>query len=159
MTWRTEANAKKCRWVHFLRAIYSRYPLKSLFKDRRFAFLLAALNLLIPPAGVQAQFTTETIGNEIEIIGYTGPGGAVIIPSTINNLPVTSIGTEAFAGTLLTSVAIPASVTAIGIWAFHDCSILTAITVDAQNLFYSSIAGVLFDQSQTTLIQYPAAEV
>jgi len=36
---------------------------------------------------------------------------------------------------------------------------LTAITVDAQNSIYSSVNGVLFDQSQATLIEYPDGKV
>ena len=32
---------------------------------------------------------------------------------------------------------------------------MTAITVDKQNLFYSSTNGVLFDETQTTLVKYP----
>ena len=57
----------------------------------------------------------------------------------------------------LTSVTIPSSVTSIGEGAFDDCTSLTAITVDTHNSFYSSVDGVLFNKSQTTLIQYPGA--
>ena len=32
----------------------------------------------------------------ITITGYTGSGGDVILPDTINGLPVTSIGASAF---------------------------------------------------------------
>ena len=35
------------------------------------------------------------------------------------------------------------------------CASLTAINVDAQNAFYSSSNGVLFDKSVSTLMQYP----
>lgn len=38
---------------------------------------------------------------------------------------------------------------------FGECNSLTAINVDAGNEFYSSVDGVLFDKSQTTLIRYP----
>jgi hypothetical protein len=38
---------------------------------------------------------------------------------------------------------------------FNDCSSLTAITVNAQNSFYSSANGVLFDKNQTTLVEFP----
>src|SRR5439155_11747303 len=70
---------------------------------------------------------------------------------------VTSIGDGAFqACSSLTSVAIPNSVTSIGGFAFGYCSSLTAITVDAVSPAYSSMAGVLFDKNQATLIQFPA---
>ena len=61
-----------------------------------FRVLLPLLLLLALPAAVQAQFTYTTNNGAITITGYTGPGGAVTIPSTINGLPVTSIGDQAF---------------------------------------------------------------
>ena len=57
--------------------------------------------------------------------------------------------------TNLTSVTIPASVTSIGEGPFAYGISLTAIMMDPGNLFYSSVDGVLFDYSLTTLIQYP----
>ncbi len=69
---------------------------------------------------------------------------------------VTSIEEYAFYScTSLTDITIPHSVTSIGVWAFHYCTSLGAITVDAQNSVYSSLAGVLLNKSQTTLIQWP----
>jgi len=52
------------------------------------------------------------------IVGYTGSGGAVTIPSAINGKPVTAIEDGAFSGKQLTSVTIPDSVTRIGGAAF-----------------------------------------
>lgn len=69
---------------------------------------------------------------------------------------VTSIGSGAFIGTGLTSVMVPRSVTSIGLGAFDACQSLKALTVDPLNPVYSSVAGVLFDKLQTTLIQFPA---
>jgi hypothetical protein len=43
--------------------------------------------------------------------------------------------------------------------AFENCSSLTTITVDTNNPVYSSLNGVLFDKSQTTLVRYPAGKV
>jgi hypothetical protein len=107
------------------------------------------------PTTPQAQFAYTTNVSGIAITGYTGAGGAVFIPPVINNVPVTSIGNEAFEGFNLTSVTIPASVTSIIGDAFEDCTSLTAITVNAENSFYSSVNGVLFDKSQTTLVECP----
>ncbi len=87
---------------------------------------LLALLLLTAPAGVQGQFTSTTNAGAITIIGYTGPGGAVTIPTNINNLPVTSIGSNAFGvSSNLASITIPGSVTNIGDHAFYGCPILT----------------------------------
>ena len=100
---------------------------------------LPLLLLLILPGTVEAQSYTNNYGiwgytintnATITITGYTGPGGAVTIPSEINNLPVTSIGDRAFHYcTGLTSVTIPNSVTSIGSGAFTNCIRLTSVTL------------------------------
>ncbi len=115
--------------------------------------------LAIAPAA-QAQFNFTTNNGAITITGYTGSGGDVTIPDTINGLPVMSIGIEAFAGSTLTKATIPESVTNLtpwyyGIGAFDGCTNLTAINVVAANQAYSSVNGVLFDKSQTKLMLYP----
>jgi hypothetical protein len=71
---------------------------------------------------------------------------------------VTTVAASAFRNcNNLTAITIPNSVTNIGSSAFSLCSSLTSITVDPFNPFYSSIAGVLFDKLQTTLLQCPSA--
>ncbi len=66
------------------------------------------------------------------ITGYTGNGGAVTIPSTLDGNTVTVIGQHAFDsvyGSLVTSVIIPSSVTYIDEMAFGWCSSLTSVTI------------------------------
>ena len=88
------------------------------------------LLLLAASAPAQAQFDYTTNASTINITKYTGPGGAVAIPATINNLPVASIGTNAFYNcTGLTSVTIPGSVNSIGDYAFEVCNNLTTVTI------------------------------
>jgi len=58
--------------------------------------------------------------NFLDIIRYTGTGGAVSIPGEINGMPVTSIGMCAFRETKLTKVIIPDSITGISPLAFYD---------------------------------------
>jgi hypothetical protein len=117
--------------------------------------VLLGFLLLAAPGVAQAQFTFTTNGHAITITGYTGPGGAVTIPTNINGLTVTAIGLEAFLGnTNMSSLTIPCTVTSIGESALDLCR-LTAITVDPNNTAFSSVDGVLFDKGQTTLIQYP----
>jgi hypothetical protein len=95
-----------------------------------FKVLLPLLLLLRLPAVVQAQYYFTTNNGTITITEYYGPGGAVTVPSTINWLPVTCIGYEAFSTcTSLTSVTIPKSVTSIGNSAFYGCTGLVGITI------------------------------
>ena len=130
--------------------------------------LLLLLLLLGLPGVVQAQdaYSTNADGSiytystnadgSANIVAYAGPPWVVTIPTNINGLTVTSIGDEEY-GVLsasLINVTIPDSVTNIFTGSFLNDS-LTAITVDTNNPAYSSLNGVLFDKSQTTLIQYP----
>ncbi len=81
-------------------------------------------------AAVQAQYSYTTNNGAITISGYTGSGGAVTIPDTIDGLPVTSIGDSAFFGcTSLTNLTVANSVTSIGDCAFGDCTGLTSVTI------------------------------
>jgi len=103
--------------------------------------------------------TGVTIGTNVTSIG----NAAFLYCYSLTNLTipgsVTSIGEEAFNSCLgLTNIMIPAGVTNIGQAAFNICISLTAITVATNNPSYSSVDGVLFDKSQTTLIQYPTAK-
>ena len=61
------------------------------------------------------------------ITGYNGTDTVVVIPSKINGVTVTTIGTDAFLGLNITSVTIPANVTEIGSNAFADCTNLTSV--------------------------------
>ncbi len=72
---------------------------------------------------------------------------------------VTEIGSAAFMGCAsLRSIRIPAGVTSIGENAFNGCSSLEAIEVDADNAFYSSRDGVLFDKDGTALLCVPGGK-
>jgi hypothetical protein len=103
-----------------------------------------------------AQFGyVQNADNTFTITNYTGSGSVVIIPAVIDGFLVTGIGGEAFDyQTDLTSVTIPAGVTNIGAGAFEGCTSLTNIIVDTNNSAYSSVNGVLFNQSRSALIQY-----
>jgi hypothetical protein len=88
--------------------------------------------LLLLPAVVQAQDYTYTTNddNTITITGYTGSGGDVTIPDTINGLPVNSLGDGSFFScTNLSSVTIGNNVISIGDWAFSFCISLSGVTI------------------------------
>jgi hypothetical protein len=129
------------------------------FKMKIGKLVLSGLFLLGLPAMVQAQFTFTTNGdNTITITGYAGSGGEVTIPDMTNGYPVAAIADGAFDDSVTTNITIPDTVTNIGTFAFANCISLTAITVDAGNTFFSSVAGVLFNQSQTLLVQFPKSK-
>jgi hypothetical protein len=126
------------------------------------------LLVVVLPSAVQAQFNFVTNNGAITITGYIGSDGTLDIPEITNGYPVTSIegsymppayGNYGYYGTYsdpnLTNVIIPGSITNIAGGVFNNFGSITAITVDEQNLFYSSLDGVLFDKQQTTLIEVP----
>ncbi len=118
--------------------------------------ILSLMFLCFWGAALAEDFTYTTNNGTITIWRYTGPGGDVTIPDTINGLPVTSIGGWAFSGcTNLTAVTLGDSVTSIRQEAFWGCRGLTTITVNTNNPDYSSVDGVLLNKSQITLIQCP----
>ena len=145
----------------------------------RLGLLWVTVAMMAFPAVVQAHFILATNEDTITIIGYSGSDDNLTIPDTINGLPVTGIGYQAFQwcnsltnvtiGTNVTiigdnafffcsnliGVTIPASVISIGVEVFWLCSSLNHISVDESNPVYRSLNGALLDKSQGTLIQYP----
>ena len=123
--------------------------------------------------------TSITIGSGVTNIGtsafyFCNALGSVVIPNSVTNIgnyafnhcalltsvtfgnSLASIGTYAFADCYsLTTVNIPASLTVLGLAVFSGCPAMTSITVDPANTAFSSIDGVLYDKTSTTIIQYP----
>jgi len=123
---------------------------------------VSVLLLLTTPPTVQAQFNHTTNNGTITITGYTGPGGDVTIPDTINGLPVTSIGDFAFWNLAnVTSVTIPNSVVSLGGAAFEGCA-LSSVTIGSGvanigNYTFdgcTSLTNVTFGNSVTTIGVY-----
>ncbi|MGB7747948.1 MAG: leucine-rich repeat protein [Verrucomicrobiia bacterium] len=105
------------------------------------------------------RLTSVTIGTNVTSIGMGAFNYCTSLTNVTIGTNVTSIVGWAFANCdSLTSISIPKSVTSIGQEAFMDCTNLTSIMVDAQNPFYSGVAGVLFDKSTNTLIEYPGGK-
>ena len=89
----------------------------------------------------------------IELCAFQSSGiTSLVIPEG-----VTRIGNHAFnLCSSLTDISIPSSVTSLGSEMFGNCSELANISVDANNRYYVSEDGVLYNKSKTQLICYPA---
>jgi len=108
----------------------------------RLCSLLSLIGLMVLPSSTFAyeqsgNFLYTTIDNKVSIMGYSDctNAGDVVIPSVIDGMQVTSIGTAlgphgAFQNcTGLTSVIIPNSVGGIGDYAIDYCTGLTSVTI------------------------------
>lgn len=105
-------------------------------------------------------FTYTTNVASAIITGYTGSGGTVEIPGTINGLPVTGIGDWAFAGcTSLADITIPDGVISAGYSTFVSCSSLTNVVIGngvtniGEAMFYSctSLTSVTIPDNVTSI--------
>lgn len=97
--------------------------------DPHTRFAVPLFLLFVISAMAQTQFSYTNDNGQITITKYTGAGGAVIIPDTIDGLPVTRIGNSAFFESIVSAVVIPNSATSIGGSAFASCGDLTSVTI------------------------------
>ena len=135
--------------------------------------VLAMSGLVLIPANavddaIPGQYVCTTGAPQLE--GETAPTYEVIVDGVIfdgsdcvgdvvivNGVGI--IGTLAFSYAVgMTSITIPGSVETIFDGALSSTNI-TSITVDPENFYYSSSAGVLYNDDFTTLIVYPPKKI
>ncbi|MGJ8653111.1 MAG: leucine-rich repeat domain-containing protein [Opitutaceae bacterium] len=105
-----------------------------------------------------SSITSINIPNSVTSIGNTAFIYCIDLASISIPSSVTSIGAFAFYGCRgLTAISIPSSVTSIGDGAFSGISGITGIIVEPGNPAYCSIDGILFNLTQTTLVQCPSS--
>jgi len=101
-----------------------------------------------------AQVNYAVSGSTAYVASSPNASGNIVIASTYNGYPVTSIGDVAFSGcTSLTSVAIPNSVTTIGNGAFGNCISLTNLTIP--NTVTSIGAAAFYSNIRLTSVTVP----
>ena len=105
------------------------------------------------PAGKTGNFLVANTATVIGELAFSACAGLtrIEIPEGVRRIEL-----RAFVGCAgLTNAAIPGSVTQIVGRAHVGCGRLTEIAVSETNAAYRSIAGVLFDKSGRTLLEYP----
>jgi hypothetical protein len=92
-------------------------------------FLAAGFHLFAQgfARGTGLEIVVEERNGELVIVSSKGSAKELVIPETINGMPVTAIGDRAFARRGLVSVTIPDGITAIGTGAFSDNSLETVV--------------------------------
>jgi hypothetical protein len=94
-------------------------------------FAMPADNKGMASAAQSGEYSYDTYGGGVYLSGYTGPGGAVVVPNMIDGEHVTALW-KTFAGcTNVTSVVIPDGVVDISGMAFFECTSLTNVTIPA----------------------------
>lgn len=100
------------------------------------------------------QFTYKVTENTVEILGYIGLDSNLTIPSVINGIPVTVIGSEAFKNCkTVKSITLPDSILVISSNAFANCSGLTSINIPNSVMHISM--GAFSDCTSLTSITIP----
>lgn len=95
-----------------------------------------------------------------QVDSYTGNASSVVIPQTYNGNNVTAIGPEAFYNNdNIKVIKISNNIKTIDSSAFYGCNNLEAINVDSNNLYFISIAGVLYNEDITALYTCPPKAV
>ena len=116
-------------------------------------------------------FIYQLDDSEATVIGYVGESTAAVIPSSINvngeDIPVTSIGNDAFKYSSLTSIFIPSSITSIGDNAFYQCRSLVKVIFEknsqltsiGMSAFHTCVAlvSIIIPSSVTSIGNYAFA--
>ena len=120
----------------------------------RRTILWASLAVLAWSSVSQAQFLCTTNDGTTTITKYKGNGGSVVIPDTINGLPVGGIGNGAFWNVRsLTSITIPNCVTNVGDGAFMNCFSLTNVLIRSNGVTIADNA--FFNCPSLTTVKKP----
>ncbi len=122
------------------------------------AFSLWAATPLFGQTTTADGWTYTRSAEAVTLTRYTGSQPEVLIPSTIDGLPVRGLSGAFQDSRVVRRVTIPASVQLITQNPFWRAASLVAIEVVQDNPNYSALDGVLFDKTRSRLIAYPAGK-
>ncbi|WP_239255857.1 MucBP domain-containing protein, partial [Listeria ilorinensis] len=138
--------------------------MKKTIRPKYILFIMVSallLNVLIPMKGAALEygsFKYSVVNNTIRI--DAGPSGDVVIPDTIDGMPVTEIGASAFDNQYnynnankVTSVSIPDTVTTIGSAAFQ-ANLLKEVQLPSSLV---TIGGAAFNRNKLEEITIPSS--
>ncbi|HPK59231.1 MAG TPA: leucine-rich repeat protein, partial [Bacilli bacterium] len=121
------------------------------------AFSVISFNIETP----EKKFTYTEIEGGIEITHYRSSKPVVEVPRKINNLPVISIGSSAFAGSGVTHITVHDNIKIIKSFAFANNPSLVEVILPAEveieeGLFYndSELASIVLPESLTQIPNY-----
>lgn len=101
-------------------------------------------NLIIPDSVTRIELCAFS--------GCSGLTGTLVIPNSVTHIGMSAFdGCSGFTGT----VVIPNNVTTIEPGVFTRCSGIASIDISAQNPYYATLDGILFNKDKSELIQAP----
>lgn len=106
-------------------------------------------------ADEQCKFTWEDGSDGVIITKYIGESNTVTVPDVIDGKSVVGIDSGAF-GDRVEAVFIPASITNVDESAFHIGKYILSIEVAADNQYYASHDGILYNKDMSILLRCPA---
>ena len=75
------------------------------------------------PTAISGGYSYRQVSGGVEVTGYSGAGGDIVVPDALDGSPVVSIAARAFMNNAsLSSVVLPSSVSKVGDRAFWGCS-------------------------------------
>lgn len=123
---------------------------------------LSIAQFMLPSAALaddtEGAWTYRLEGKAAIVTKYTGTDVNPVMPAKLGGKTVTTIANEAFTGSSVATVTLPAGLKAFEPGVFWECRTLTAIIVDSANPVFTAIDGVLFKDKGSVLVQYPAGK-
>ena len=110
----------------------------------------------VPVLAQKSDFNYRVQNNRIVITQYLGTNEKIIIPETIDNLPVFAVTAKAFSDSNITYIKLPSTLGTLASNAFNECDSLLRIDIADANPYYCSVDGVVYSKDRTTLKAFPA---